>query len=127
MGLHSDHKNAIDLAITPPMTLLPSPFPLELFEKAISVQEILNELYFRISMDHEFLVDAYKNVVKADKWVAKQMEMMKRVHTEGIRQKFVLQIQRVDYMAHRGGEEKIELKQVDWGIFKTEWTWIYSN
>jgi hypothetical protein len=94
------------------MTLLPSPFPLELFQKAVAIQETLNELYFRISMDHDFLVEAYKNVVKADKWVGRQMELLKRVNAEGIRQKYVLQVQRVDYMAHWEGQGKpMELKQ----------------
>ena len=46
---------------------MPSPFPAELFEKAKAVQETLSELYFRISLDHDFLVDAYRDVVKADK------------------------------------------------------------
>ena len=94
------------------MTLLPSPFPLELFQKAISIQATLNELYFRISLDHEFLIEAYREVVKADKWVARQVEMLKCVHADGIRQKFVLHVQRADYMTHCEDGQKIELKQV---------------
>lgn len=94
------------------MTLLPSPFPMELFQKAISVQTTLNELYFRISLDYEFLIEAYRDVVKADKWVARQVEMLKTVHADGIRQKYVLQVLRADYMTHCENNQNIELKQV---------------
>uniref|UniRef100_A0A915MAS9 Uncharacterized protein n=1 Tax=Meloidogyne javanica TaxID=6303 RepID=A0A915MAS9_MELJA len=70
--------------ITPPIALMPSPFPAELFEKAKAVQETLSELYFRISLDHDFLVYAYRDVVKADKWIAKQIELMEMVKKDGI-------------------------------------------
>lgn len=113
VGLLSDQKKLIDLTVVPPMTLLPSPFPMELFQKATSVQSTLNELYFLISLDYDFLIEAYREVVKADKWVARQVEMMKRVHAEGIRQKFVLQVQRADYMTHCDDSQKIELKQIE--------------
>ena len=71
-------------------------------------------------MDHDFLVDAYKNVVKADKWVARQVEMLKRVQADGIRQKLVVQVQRVDYMSHfePGNGAQMELKQVGKNIIK---------
>lgn len=46
------------------MTLLPSPFPKELYEQAVDAQQALNELYFRIACDHDFLMDAYKDVIK---------------------------------------------------------------
>ncbi|KAF7631150.1 Glutathione synthetase [Meloidogyne graminicola] len=113
VGLLCDHKQFTDLSVVPPMTLLPSPFPMELFQKAISVQTTLNELYFRISLDYEFLIEAYRDVVKADKWVARQVEMLKTVHADGIRQKYVLQVLRADYMTHCENNQNIELKQIE--------------
>ena len=67
MALWNERKTCNDISVTPPIALMPSPFPAELFEKAKSVQQTLSELYFRISMDHDFLVESYKDVVKADK------------------------------------------------------------
>jgi hypothetical protein len=42
-------------AIHAPFTLLPSPFPRRLFEKARRLQRSYNILYARIAMDEEFL------------------------------------------------------------------------
>lgn len=115
VGLLSEHRESLDLTLTPPMSLLPSPFPRELYRLATSVQETLNELYFRISLDQDFLVEAYRDVVRADEWVARQVDMLERVKAEGVRQKVVLHIQRVDYMAHLGCRpgDKLELKQIE--------------
>ncbi|KAL3100144.1 hypothetical protein niasHT_029874 [Heterodera trifolii] len=54
-------------AIPPPIVLCPSPFPRELYDHAVNVQQAMNELYFRVASDHDFLMDAYKDVVKAKK------------------------------------------------------------
>lgn len=43
-------------ALVLPMTLFPSPFPEQLFNHAKRIQEALNELYFRVALDHEFLM-----------------------------------------------------------------------
>ena len=43
------------LATSAPVTLFPSPFPRQCFEKAKAVQIAYNELYARISQDEEFL------------------------------------------------------------------------
>jgi len=108
------HKYNSDVAETPPLTLLPSPFPKELYDLAMSVQKTLNELFFRISNDYEFLVNAYKNVVQTDEFLRLSLEMMKNVHKEGIHQKYSLCVQRADYLTHFDDEtgEK-ELKQVE--------------
>lgn len=117
VALWNERKDCHDLSVTPPIALLPSPFPAELFEKAKAVQETLSELYFRISLDHDFLIDAYRDVVKADKWIAKQIELMEMVKKDGIRQNISVQLQRADYMSHWDeAEHKMELKNVEVNI-----------
>lgn len=54
----------------------------------------MNLLYFRIAQDHEFLMEAYKDVVKTEKIVADIIDIVKTVHSEGIRQPITLMIQR---------------------------------
>jgi glutathione synthetase len=114
IGRTAEHKGTSDVAEAPPLSLLPSPFPRELYEQAISVQKTLNELYFRISMDHDFLVESYKDVVKSDMFIKRLMEMMEIVHVEGIHQKISLCVQRADYLSHWDEKTKCaELKQVE--------------
>lgn len=47
-------------AISAPVTLFPSPFPLECYAQARLVQKPYNELYAQISRDEEFLAQAVK-------------------------------------------------------------------
>jgi glutathione synthase len=65
-------------------------------------------------MDHDFLVETYKEVIKSDVYVRRMMEMMEVVHAEGLHQKIILSVQRADYLSHWNQKaKKIELKQVE--------------
>lgn len=55
-------------ALVLPMTLFPSPFPKQLFNHAKVIQEALNELYFRVSLDHGFLMNALRVSHIADEY-----------------------------------------------------------
>lgn len=117
VGLWDERKDCNFLSVTPPLALLPSPFPRELFYQAQSVQQTLSELYFRISLDRQFLLDSYRDVVKADPFIARLVEIMQQVDREGLHQKLSLAIQRADYMSHWNElEQKVELKQVEVNI-----------
>uniref|UniRef100_A0A914I918 Glutathione synthetase n=1 Tax=Globodera rostochiensis TaxID=31243 RepID=A0A914I918_GLORO len=108
------YKNTNEMSVVPPLALLPSPFPRELYEQAIDVQQSLNELYFRVSCDHEFLMEAYKEVIKGDPFHAKLIEVEKRIQKEGIKQPLMLGLQRADYLSHWDEvAQKMELKQVE--------------
>jgi hypothetical protein len=112
VGLPKDPEH-IDVAIVHSTSLLPSPFPAELFLKAKEVQPFVNELYFRVSMDPKFLYDAYKDMLGADVWIKRQVELMLSVQERGIRQPKTLIFNRADYLTHqveKGGQ--IGLKQV---------------
>jgi hypothetical protein len=64
-------------------------------------------------MDHDFLVNAYKDVVRGDPFIARLLDMMEMVHLEGIHQKISFGLQRTDYLAHWNEDTKqIELKMV---------------
>uniref|UniRef100_A0A183C5U9 Glutathione synthetase n=1 Tax=Globodera pallida TaxID=36090 RepID=A0A183C5U9_GLOPA len=104
-------------AVPPPITLLPSPFPRELYEQAVDVQQQLNELYFRIASDHEFLMDSFKDVIKSDPFMARFVQIAKMVHEEGVHQPLALQLQRSDYMVHlEPSDGTLALKQVEVNI-----------
>ncbi|KAL3085962.1 hypothetical protein niasHS_009004 [Heterodera schachtii] len=103
-GRTVEHKFQSDIASAPPLALMPSPFPRSLFKKAFEVQETLNELYFRISCDHEFLIEAYKDVIK-------------QIHDEEVNQPLALSVQHADYLSHWDEQKQcIELKQVEVNI-----------
>ena len=100
-------------SIIPPTALFPSAFPAEQFQMAIAVQELFNELYFRISLDHGFLLNAFQDVVKGDPFMKRLVDIMQKVYEEGIHQKLTLAIQRSDYMCQRNEtSNKLEIKQV---------------
>ncbi|KAL3078564.1 hypothetical protein niasHT_034039 [Heterodera trifolii] len=107
-------------AVPPPIALFPSPFPRELYDHAVNVQQAMNELYFRVASDHDFLMDAFKDVIKGDPFMARFVQIAKMVHDEGIHQPLAVQLQRADYMAHwdpsADGGGTMALKQVEVNI-----------
>ena len=42
-------------SVTMPMTLFPSPFPTELYEKARGLQQLMAEVHLRVSLDYTFI------------------------------------------------------------------------
>ncbi|KAL3111105.1 hypothetical protein niasHT_013135 [Heterodera trifolii] len=111
-------KERGDIAGFPPLTLFPSPFPRSAFEQAMNVQEAMNLLYFRVARDFDFLMDAFKDVTKADNHIAKLVELAKEIHEEGIRQPITVMLQRADYLLNvvennETNEVKYEPKQVE--------------
>lgn len=50
-------KDSLEFA---PFTLLPSTFPKEEFEKALSLQKTVNELIHKVAHDHQFLEETLK-------------------------------------------------------------------
>ncbi|KAL3076441.1 hypothetical protein niasHT_039930 [Heterodera trifolii] len=95
------------------VTLLPSPFPREAFNKVVAVQEAMNLLYFRVANDYEFMMDAYKDVVTTDLHVRALVNILKEVHAIGVKQPYTVMIQRADYMVNVVGENNYEIKQVE--------------
>lgn len=101
-------------AVLPPIALLPSAFPQELYTQAVDVQEALAELYFRVACDRAFLLDAFRDVIRTDEFMARKVGIARAVHDEGrIRQPMTVALHRADYLAHWEPERgTLELKQV---------------
>ncbi|KAL3112410.1 hypothetical protein niasHT_016960 [Heterodera trifolii] len=107
-GRTAEHRFQSDIAAAPPLALMPSPFPRSLFTKAFEMQET-----FRISCDHEFLIEAYKDVIKGDPFIKRCVEIAQQIHDEGVHQPLALSFQRADYLSHWDEQKQcIELKQV---------------
>ncbi|KAM7541841.1 hypothetical protein Aperf_G00000006019 [Anoplocephala perfoliata] len=81
-------------------TFLPSPFPREQFEKAVSIQKQFNSLFLRIASDYDFLESTFRPVVSQDDFVRNLWEIYKVDHELGPVQPLKLSLNRSDYMLH---------------------------
>lgn len=106
-----------------PISLLPSPIPRSLFERAQQLQSSYNILYAQVAMDDDFLDKVMGAVVgagKADKFVGTLWRGWKAIRDEGIVQPLHLGLFRSDYMLHTGeGDGKISLKQVEFNTISS--------
>ncbi len=126
-----EHADKSDVCQVTPHTPLPSIFPRKIFQQAIAVQQVcvysiastnhrrlqhMNELYFRISWDYDFIREAHQQVILTDEFTQQLLAIYTHVYEENIAQSLTLLIQRADYMCHCEDEEnntnKYSLKQV---------------
>ncbi|KAF1765226.1 hypothetical protein GCK72_005178 [Caenorhabditis remanei] len=99
---------------TTPLTLLPSPFPKNVFDDAVRIQNLYASLYHYIAYDFDFLIDIHKNVVKTDEFTRNMVEILKKVKAQGLKQPITLAIQRSDYMCHKDQfSAEYGLKQIE--------------
>ncbi|XP_063218316.1 glutathione synthetase-like isoform X2 [Bacillus rossius redtenbacheri] len=82
-----------------PFVLLPSPFPRKEFQKAVSIQPILNELMHKVANDHEFLSETLKSTIEVDPFTRNLFKIYETVRQEGITQSLSLGLLRSDYLA----------------------------
>lgn len=123
-----ENSDRSDVCQVTPHTQLPSKFPRKIFEQAIEVQQVIiaqvfysntkyshmqdmNELYFRISWDYDFIRESHRQVVLTDEFTRKLMDIYTHIYKENIAQTKTLLIQRADYMCHCV-ENSYSLKQV---------------
>jgi len=66
-----------------PFVLFPSPFPKEEFNKALTLQPVLNELMHNVAHDDDFLREALKHTIKVDEFTGKLWEVYETVRAEG--------------------------------------------
>ncbi|XP_063218314.1 glutathione synthetase-like isoform X1 [Bacillus rossius redtenbacheri] len=81
-----------------PFVLLPSPFPRKEFQKAVSIQPILNELMHKVANDHEFLSETLKSTIEVDPFTRNLFKIYETVRQEGITQPIRLGLFRSDIM-----------------------------
>lgn len=103
-----------DTTIHAPITLLPTPFPRFLFNKAQELQPLYNQLYARLALDEQFIKSIMESsVVHVDEFQAKLYEIWRTVLDEGLTQDAQLGLFRSDYLMHSSEEAGLELKQVE--------------
>lgn len=109
-----EHKDRSDICQNAPFALLPSPFPRLMFHQAIDIQKEMNLLYFKISWDYGFLLEAHRDVIKSDDFTKKMVQILQQIYKDGIKQRITLLTQRADYMCHVDkNNPKFQLKQIE--------------
>ena len=66
-----------------PFMLFPSPFPRDEFEKAVSLQVVINELMHKVAHDYTFLKDALKHTVEVDEFTGRLWKIYQTICDEG--------------------------------------------
>lgn len=103
-----------DTTIHAPMTVVPTPFPRALFEKARKLQPLFNQLYARVAMADDFLVSVFEtSVCKVDDFQRRLYDIWLAVCDEGIVQRMHLGLFRNDYLMQMSEQDTLELQQVE--------------
>lgn len=109
-----------DVAIHAPTTLVPTPFPRILFERALRMQPIFNELYARVAMDDDFLTSVMKDsVIKVDDFQRRLFDTWVQAREEGITQPMHLGLFRSDYLMNVGDMKELSLQQVEFNTISS--------
>ncbi|TDL16651.1 glutathione synthase [Rickenella mellea] len=110
-------------AIHAPLSIFPSPFPRELFERAQRLQSVYNVLYARIAQDAEFLdrvMGAEVGAGRVDVFTGELWKIWKNLRDDGIEQELQLGIFRSDYLLHVPDESSpMTLKQVEFNTISS--------
>lgn len=95
-----------------PTTLFPTPFPAKCFEQAVTVQTSYNDLYAKISQNHDnWLTKQVKLLADFDpEFTGKLWKLYEQALKIGISQKLALGVFRSDYLLDA---ESLEVKQVE--------------
>ncbi|TPX50159.1 glutathione synthase [Synchytrium endobioticum] len=100
-----------------PFTLFPTPFPASVYETAMTLQPIFNQLVDACARDHDFISECMRSLSKVDHFVEKLFAIYDTVHSRCISQKITLGLHRSDYMLHNsappGHPESLSIKQVE--------------
>lgn len=66
-----------------PFTLLPTPFPRQEFMRAVHLQPLLQELFYKLSHDDAFLRETFMHTVKADEYTRRVFDIYDAVMKSG--------------------------------------------
>ncbi|KAJ1832526.1 Glutathione synthetase [Coemansia sp. RSA 2711] len=107
----------LQAALVPaPIALAPSPVPRSEFDRVVALQPALNQLFDRISRDHDFLVNTLQSLGTADEFTSRVFEMYLKQTALGAIKPAVIGIHRSDYLIHAPESEpdsKPRAKQVE--------------
>ncbi|KAF2457159.1 glutathione synthetase large chain [Lineolata rhizophorae] len=118
------------LATTAPVTLFPSPFPRDAFDRGLQIQTAYNELYAAVSRDEEWLEEIVKQLLDIDDFVAKLWEIHAKVKADGYVQDLSLGLFRSDYMVHMDparSNKQPEIKQVEFNTIASSFGGLSSK
>ncbi|KAL8834216.1 MAG: hypothetical protein Q9170_003846, partial [Blastenia crenularia] len=104
------------------VSLFPSRFPRDLFQRAKKLQVLFNKLYVSVARDTEWLTEALRDLIESDTLVGTLWKIHEVVQREGSVQPLSLAIFRSDYMLHvthgsTGQPLPPQLKQVELNTF----------
>ncbi|KAJ2684513.1 Glutathione synthetase [Coemansia sp. RSA 1285] len=126
-------KNSVgwlESAVIPaPVSFAPSPVPRREFEKVVALQPLLNQLFDKISQDHEFLASTLESIGSADEFTAKIFSMYMELHSLGVAKPGVIGIHRSDYLIHAPDSEPDALpkaKQVEFNTIASSFASLSS-
>ncbi|KAL3070061.1 hypothetical protein niasHT_033571 [Heterodera trifolii] len=77
-----------------PFSLFPSPFPRELFHKAVDVQKSLQLLYFRAMRDFDFLKEMHRDIIETNEKFRQLVELTENCYKDGHKQPLIWFCQR---------------------------------
>ncbi|CAG5120752.1 unnamed protein product [Candidula unifasciata] len=109
-------------AVAAPYALFPSVVPAAVLHQAKSTMVEFNRLMHKIALDHEFLENSLKNVIKVDPFMGRLWDIYERVRSAGVKQPVMVGLFRNDFMmncldAVAPGElvraDRLELKQIE--------------
>lgn len=121
-----------DSAIHAPFSLLPSPFPRPLFEKAQAIQPTYDRLYAHVSADHRFLARVIgESVVHVDEFQKQLWDIYVAVKDELV-QPLSLGLFRSDYLLHDqqsagAAEESMGSRHGELGLKQVEFNTISAS
>ncbi|KAK9494598.1 glutathione synthase [Lipomyces doorenjongii] len=110
-------SNAADEAsMHVPLTLHPSPFPKNLFDQALGLQTVFNELYAKVADDYEFLTEITKELAGVDDFMSDLWKLYLEVDeiSGGVpAQPLTLGLFRSDYLLHTTSTAEPSIRQVE--------------
>jgi glutathione synthase len=91
-----------DASVVPaPCSLLPYPWPADLFAQAQALAVPFNSMVDRVARDTDWLHQATRSVGKTDDFTSRLLALSEAVHETGASQPWQLGIFRSDYMIHQ--------------------------
>ncbi|CAL1547212.1 unnamed protein product [Lymnaea stagnalis] len=115
-------------AVSAPYSLFPSVVPASILQQAKSSMVHFNRLMHKVALDHDFLEESLKNVIKADDFMENLWNIYLKVRDAGVKQPYHLGLFRNDFMMNclnnvGPGElvsaDQLELKQIEFNAISS--------
>ncbi|KAJ8043988.1 Glutathione synthetase [Holothuria leucospilota] len=108
-----EEPGSSDVVRPAPFMLLPTAIPKTLFQKAVDIQPYINELYFKVANDYDFLRKTLERTIAVDEFTAKQWEILETARKQGKTKSIQLAMIRSDYMMDTARADSLVLSQVE--------------